>query len=197
MPVRDRSRGRQRTRHRARTDCSNVVIMRRTVRLRTAGLAVALAAGVLVAGCSSHKRNPNAEQARLDFTLKDPAGKDVRLDQFKGRPLIINFWATYCGPCKAEIPVFNDLLVEHKAERLAILGISYDDAPADIVKFLETTPMHYPVLVGLNHDDLMDAFDASVALPTTWVIDADGSVIAKHIGPETRDWFEAQLRAAF
>lgn len=173
------------------------MIMRRTVRLRTAGLALALAAGVLVAGCSSHKHNPNAERARLDFSLKDPAGKDIRLDQFKGRPLIINFWATYCGPCKAEIPVFNDLLVEHKSEGLAIIGISYDDAPSDIVKFLETTPMHYPVLVGLNHDDLMDAFDASVALPTTWVIDADGGVVAKHIGPETREWFEAQLKAAF
>jgi thiol-disulfide isomerase/thioredoxin len=190
--------------------------MRRSVRLRTAGLAVAFAAGVLVAGCGSHPRDPKAEYARLDFSLKDPAGKDVRLDQFKGRPLIINFWATYCGPCKAEIPVFNDLVVEHKSQGhlarlldtfglssltkrsdLAVVGISYDDAPSDIVKFLNTTPMHYPVLVGLNHDDLMDAYDASVALPTTWVIRADGSVVAKNIGPQTREWFEAQVKAAF
>lgn len=177
--------------------CSKLVGMRRSARVRTAGLALVLAAGALAAGCFSHKRDPNAEYARLDFALKDAAGKDVRLDQFQGRPLIINFWATYCGPCKAEIPVLNDLLVEHQARRLAIVGISYDDAPPDIVKFLETTPMHYPVLVGLNHDDLMDAYDASVALPTTWVIRGDGSVVAKHIGPETREWFEAQLKAAF
>ena len=52
------------------------------------------------------------------------------------------------------------------------------------------------MLVGLGHDDLMDAFQASIALPTTWVIRADGSVVAKHIGPETKDWFEAQVKAA-
>jgi thiol-disulfide isomerase/thioredoxin len=159
-----------------------------------AWLLVAATAG---AACSRHKIDPNAEYARLDFTLKDPAGNDVPLSTFKGRPVIVTFWATYCGTCKAEIPLLNDLVVEHQIQHLAVLGISFDDAPPDIVKFLQETPMHYPVLVGLGHDDLMDAYQAQIALPTTWVIRTDGVVVAKHIGPETREWFEAQLKAAF
>jgi thiol-disulfide isomerase/thioredoxin len=159
-------------------------------------LLVALVAAVGLAACSHRRVDPNAEYARLDFSLKDPKGATVSLASFKGHPLIVNFWATYCGPCKAEIPVLNDLVAEYRAERLAVLGISYDDAPPDIVAFTQATPMHYPVLVGLGHDDLMDAYQASIALPTTWVIRADGSVVAKHIGPETKDWFEAQVKAA-
>jgi thiol-disulfide isomerase/thioredoxin len=171
--------------------------MRPSTRIRVAGTALVLLVASGLAACSHRSVDPNAEQARFDFALKSPAGADVSLATFKGRPLIINFWATYCVPCKAEIPVLNDLLVEHRARHLAVVGISYDDTPPDIVKFARATPMHYPLLVGLGHDDLMEAYDAQIALPTTWVIRADGTVVAKHIGAETREWFEAQVRATF
>ena len=147
----------------------------------------------------SHRRapNPNAERAPLDFTLKDASGRDVSLSSFRGRPLVINFWATYCGPCKAEIPLLNELVQKYRSEHLAVVGISYDDAPADIAKFLQTNSMNYPVLVGLGHDDMMSAYQADVALPTTWVVASDGTVVAKYTGPQTREWFEAQIKAAF
>jgi thiol-disulfide isomerase/thioredoxin len=169
------------------------------VRARVVAIALgAILTGVVACGGHSARQDdPKAEHARFDFTLKDPAGKDVALSAFKGRPVIVNFWATYCGPCKAEIPLLNDLMVEHQNQKLAVLGIDYDDVPADIVKFLQDTPMRYQVLVGLGHDDLMDAYEAQIALPTTWVIRGDGTVVAKHVGPQTRDWFEAQLKAAF
>lgn len=159
--------------------------------------AVGAAALVILGACARRKADPNAEYARLDFSLKDPQGATVQMMSFKGHPLIVNFWATYCVPCKAEIPLFNDLLQEHRRQHLEVVGISYDDAPSDIVKFTQTTPMHYPVLVGLGQSDLMDAYQADIALPTSWVIRADGTVVAKHTGAETRDWFEAQLKAAF
>jgi thiol-disulfide isomerase/thioredoxin len=146
---------------------------------------------------SQRKVDPPAEHARLDFVLKNAKGVEVNLATFKGSPLVINFWATYCGPCKAEIPILNDLVAEHRTRRLAVIGISYDDTPPDIAKFAAATPMRYPLLVGLGHEDLMEAYEADIALPTTWVIRADGTVVAKHIGPETREWFEAQVRAAF
>jgi thiol-disulfide isomerase/thioredoxin len=158
-------------------------------------LVLIVAAGLVA--CSQRRVDPAAEHARFDFALKNTKGVDVSLATFKGRPLVINFWATYCVPCKTEIPVLNALVDEHRARRLAVVGISYDDTPPDIVKFAEATPMHYPLLVGLGHDDLMEAYEAQIALPTTWVIRADGTVVAKHIGSETRDWFEAQVRAAF
>lgn len=159
--------------------------------------AVAGVALALTVGCSGKRADPNAEYASLDFSLQDPHGAMVKMASFKGRPLIVNFWATYCIPCKTEIPLFNDLLEEHRRQHLEVVGISYDDAPSDIVKFTQGTPMHYPVLVGLGHADLMDAYQADIALPTSWVIRADGTVVAKHIGAETRDWFETQLKGAF
>jgi thiol-disulfide isomerase/thioredoxin len=167
------------------------------VRLSALALVGALAATAACGGHSSPPDDPKAEHARFDFTLKDPAGKDVQLSSFKGRPMIVNFWATYCGPCKAEIPLLNDLAAEHQSQHLAVVGISYDDQPADVTKFLQETPMHYQVLVGLGHDDLMDAYEAQVALPTTWVVRANGTVVAKNVGPQTREWFETQLKAAF
>jgi thiol-disulfide isomerase/thioredoxin len=155
-------------------------------------------AAAFAVGCSHHRTpDPNAEYARFDFSLKDASGKDVSLASFKGRPLIINFWATYCGPCKAEIPMLNDLVQKYRGEHLTVLGVSYDDAPSDIQKFLQTTPMNYPVLVGLNHDDMMSAYGADIALPTTWIVRGDGTVVAKYTGPQTREWFETQVKAAF
>lgn len=146
---------------------------------------------------SQRKIDPPAEHARLDFVLKDAKGVEVNLAAFKGSPLVINFWATYCGPCKDEMPILNDLVAEHRTRRLAVIGISYNDTAPDIAKFAEATPVRYPLLVGLGHDDLMEAYEADIALPVTWVIRADGTVVAKHIGAETRAWFEAQVRAAF
>jgi thiol-disulfide isomerase/thioredoxin len=163
----------------------------------TFGVAASGFAGSGRAAFSQRKGNPPAEHARLDFVLKDAKGVEVNLATFKGSPLIVNFWATYCGPCKAEIPILNDLVAEHRAQHLAVIGISYDDAPPDIVRFAQATPVRYPLLVGLGHDDLMAAYEADIALPSTWVIRPDGTVVAKHIGPETREWFEAQVRAAF
>jgi thiol-disulfide isomerase/thioredoxin len=153
------------------------------------------AAGLSAAG---HQRgDPTSEHARLDFVLKNASGVDVSLASFKGRPLVINVWATYCVPCKAEMPVLNALAEEYRARHLAVIGISYDDTLPAIAKFAKATPMHYPLLVGLGHDDLMEAYDAEGVLPTTWIIRADGTVVAKHMGAETREWFEAQVRATF
>jgi thiol-disulfide isomerase/thioredoxin len=171
--------------------------MRPSVRVRLAGAALVLIAAAGLVACNHRRVDPSAEHARLDFVLNNAKGVAVNLATFKGSPLLINFWATYCVPCKAEIPVLNDLVAEHRARRLAVVGISYDDAPPDIVKFAEATPVRYPLLVGLGHDDLMEAYQADIALPTSWIIRGDGTVVAKHIGAETREWFEAQVRAAF
>jgi thiol-disulfide isomerase/thioredoxin len=171
--------------------------MRPSARVRVAGAALVLFAAAGLVAFNQRRVDPPAEHARLDFVLKNANGVEVNLATFKGSPLVVNFWATYCGPCKTEIPILNDLVAEHRARRLAVLGISYDDVPPDIVKFAAAIPVRYPLLVGLGHEDLMEAYQADIALPTTWIIRGDGTVVAKHIGPETREWFEAQVRAAF
>jgi cytochrome c biogenesis protein CcmG/thiol:disulfide interchange protein DsbE len=136
-----------------------------------------------------------AEVARLDFVVKDMNGQEVRLADYKGRPLVLNFWATYCGPCKHEIPIFVDLVEKYRDQKLAILGISVDDAPADLKPFAAEFKMNYPVLVGLGHDDLLETYDAVFMIPITWFVKPDGTIHLKHPGSATREWFETQVRA--
>lgn len=160
-------------------------------------LKVALAVGVMAvaSGCGNSKSAAGApvEFAKLDTTLKDVSGQDVRLADLKGRPLVINFWATYCGPCKEEIPMLIELAAKYQSRGVTVLGISADDTPADLKPFVAEHKMTYPVLVGAGHDEFLEAYDAQVSIPRTWFVRADGSVAAKSIGPNTREWFEKQF----
>ena len=141
--------------------------------------------------------SPSAQIARLDFTLKDMDGRDVHLASLKGRPLIINFWATWCGPCKEEIPALIELAERYKDKQLTILGISIDDKPAELKKFAAEYKMNYPVLVGLGHDDLLEAYGADLAVPISWFVRPCGIVTEKHPGMGSRDWFDQQAQALF
>ena len=141
--------------------------------------------------------DPNAEVARLDFTLKDMNGREVRLSDFKGRPLVINFWATWCAPCKHEIPSFVELVEKYKDQNLTILGISTDDSAEDLRKFAAEFKMNYPVLVGLGQDELLEAYEAELMIPVTWFVKRDGTVALKHAGTQSKDWFERQMKALF
>ena len=138
-----------------------------------------------------------ATQVSLKYTLKDMTGKDVRLADYAGKPLIINFWATWCAPCKDEIPALIAVHEKYKSQGLTILGVSIDDSPGDLQKFAAQFGMTYPVLVGQGHDDMLEAFEASYAVPVSWFIRKDGSVYMKHEGGQTRDWFEQQIKALF
>lgn len=135
--------------------------------------------------------------ARLDYVVKDMDGKDVRLADFKGRPLLLNFWATYCGPCKTEIPIFVEMVEKYRAQKLAILGISIDDSPADLKPFVAEYKMNYPVLLGLGQDEMLEHYEATFMIPITWFIKPDGTVTLKHPGSASREWFEQQIRALF
>ena len=132
--------------------------------------------------------------APLKFSLKDMHGNDVALASYRGRPLIVNFWATWCPPCKVEIPYFMEFTERYKAQRLTILGISIDDSAEDLRAFAAEYKMNYPVLVGDGNFELHEAFDADIAIPVTWFIRADGTVFLKHQGPATKEWFEQQVQ---
>ena len=171
----------------------------RTARRPWAGLVVVSVALAMAPACGRSK--PAGPPARLDFSLKDAGGHDVRLADFKGRPLLINFWATYCGPCKAEMPALIDLTEQFKSRRLTVLGISVGDTGDEIQdfrkQFQRTFPASYPLLVGLGHDDLLEAYAADVFVPVTWLVRPDGTVAAKAEGPQTKEWFETQIKAMF
>ena len=136
------------------------------------------------------------EMAKLDDTLKDMNGVDVRLADFKGRPMVINFWATWCAPCRHEIPAFVDLVEKYKNQNLIVLGISVDDKPEDLRLFAAEFKMNYPVLVGLGHDELQEHYGAW-SVPVSWFVRADGSVDYKHTGTQSADWFEERVKRLF
>ena len=136
-----------------------------------------------------------AEMAPLDFTLKDMDGNDVRLADFKGRPLIVNFWATWCGPCKHEIPAFVELVDKYRDQGFTVLGISVDDSPEDLKPFAEEYKINYPVLVGLGHDELQELYGAHILVPISWFVRPDGTVHLKWMSTNTKEWFEEQIKA--
>ena len=160
------------------------------------GLLVAVALAMVPLACAERPcGDAHAERARLDFTLKDMGGRDVKLSDFQGRPILINFWATWCGPCKEEIPALIEFATKYKSNELAVLGISIDDGPEDLKKFAQEHKMNYPVLVGQGHDDLLEAYDAQFGVPVSWFVNACGAVTVKHQGGASKDWFEQQIKA--
>ena len=161
------------------------------------GIGWLLLPGEKVGATAGAKLPADAVMAKLDYTVKDMSGKDVRLADFKGRPLLLNFWATYCGPCKTEIPIFVEMVEKYKDQKLAILGISIDDTPDDLRPFVAEYKINYPVLLGLGQDDMLEHYEATFMIPITWFIKPDGTVTLKHPGSASREWFEQQIRALF
>ena len=163
------------------------------------GLAIVAAAAIAMwpvwSDTHTEEVRPIGEPADLDFVVKDMDGKDVRLADFKGKPLILNFWATWCGPCKVEIPALIELADKYRDRGLVILGVSVEDAPEDLRPFARENKINYPILVGRDENRLQEVYDSVIAVPVTWYIRPDGSVFLKHKGPATHDWFEEQLKA--
>jgi peroxiredoxin len=137
----------------------------------------------------------DAKPANLQFTLQDVDGKDVQLSAFKGKVILLDFWATWCGPCKVEIPGFVDLQARYGDEGLQVLGVSVDDPIEKMKPFAAQYRMNYPVLQGLGHDDLLDAYGPIWGIPVSVVISREGALCATHAGMTSRETFEREIKA--
>ena len=136
----------------------------------------------------------NAKPANLDFTVKQLDGQDVKLSAYKGKVILLNFWATWCGPCKAEIPGFVELQAKYK-DNLVILGFSVDD-PADKAReFAKQYKINYPVLLGEGREDVQDAYGPIWGIPASFIISKDGRVCRKHPGIAPKAVFEKEIVA--
>ena len=137
----------------------------------------------------------DAKPAPLDYTLRDIHDNEVSLAALKGNVILLNFWATWCGPCKIEIPWFVEFQAKHKGDGLVVLGLSVDDTPEQIKPFAAEFQVNYPMLVGLGREDFQEAYGPVWGLPITFVIDRDGTLCRKHIGIATKEAFEDDLAA--
>jgi thiol-disulfide isomerase/thioredoxin len=137
----------------------------------------------------------DAKPANLNFTLKDANNRDVLLSQYAGKVVVIDFWATWCGPCKVEIPHFVEFQEKYGKAGLQILGISVDDTSDKLVPYVRNMKMNYPVLQGLDHDEVQDAYGPIVGIPVSVVISRDGKICATHTGLTGKDTFEREIKA--
>lgn len=139
--------------------------------------------------------SPAAKPANLNFTLKNLDNVDVKLSAFRGKVILLNFWATWCGPCKVEIPWFVDLQTRYGKQGLQVLGISVDDPLAALKPYAAQFKMTYPVLQGLGHEEVQQAFGPLVGFPTTFMISREGRICAQHTGLTGKDVFETEIKA--
>ena len=137
----------------------------------------------------------DAKPANLNFTLKDASNRDVSLAQYKGKVLVIDFWATWCGPCKVEIPHFIEFQDKYGKNGLQIVGISVDDTADKLAPYIRDMKMNYPVLQGLDHDEVQDAYGPIVGIPVSIIISRDGKICATHTGLTGKDVFEREIKA--
>lgn len=135
-------------------------------------------------------RNPDPAP---EFKLRTLDGKPVNLEALRGKVVFLNFWATWCGPCRAEVPDLVALQQRYKT-RLQILGLDVDDDDAgEVQKYVEETGINYPV--AMTSDDVRFAYGGIPALPTSFVLDTEGRVVQKHVGLLDPALYETEIRA--
>lgn len=127
-----------------------------------------------------------------DFTLSDINGKKTNLSDYKGKVVILDFWATWCPPCKAEIPHFIALYNEYREEGLEIIGVTLDHNAEEVARtFAEQNGINYTVLLG--NRSVSDLYGGIMSIPTTFVIDRDGLIRKKYLGYQDKEVFEKDI----
>jgi len=153
----------------------------------TAVLCLTLAAVLVSVACTSATtvkaavKSDKERRAAPDFTLKDADGKTVHLSDYKGKVVLLDFWATWCGPCKVEIPWFMEFEQQFKDKGFAVLGVSMDEDGWTVIKpYIQQLKVNYRIVLGT--DQVGEAYGGVDSLPTTFLIDRQGKIASTHVG---------------
>ncbi|MGA6988256.1 MAG: TlpA disulfide reductase family protein [Terriglobales bacterium] len=160
-------------------------------------VAVMLSAGIRVARTNRANASAPGLMGNLapDFELQTLDGKNLKLSDLRGKAVLLNFWATYCGPCKIEMPWFVELQNEYGPQGFQIIGVAMDDASTeDIAKFAKEMGVNYPILLG--KESVAVSYGGVNALPTTFFLDRDGKLIAREFGLQSRSVFVDHIKRA-
>jgi cytochrome c-type biogenesis protein len=131
-------------------------------------------------------------QAAPDIELKNAAGEPIRLSDLRGRVVLLNFWATWCVPCRTEIPELNEMHRELAGQGFTVIGASWNDSLSDIQGFQQEIKVDYPIL--LDSESVGDKFGGIQSFPTTFIIDREGRIRYKIFGQRQRATFEAAVK---
>lgn len=151
--------------------------MREGIRSAIPATAALFVLVVTIYACAAGTSDPLAP----DFRLKDLNGSEITLSDYAGKVLFINFWATWCPPCRAEIPDFIEFYEEYKDQGLEILGVSVDQmSPEKVAAFVKASDMNYPV--AMYNTEFINDYRPGNSIPTTIVIDREGRIRHKQVG---------------
>ena len=162
-------------------------------------VAVVLAIGIWEAShrrfSSSRLSGPPAaiHAAAPNFLLQDLDGKPLDLANYRGKVVLLDFWATWCTPCRDEIPHFVELQEKYREQGFQVIGISMDDDPKPVREFYREFKMNYPVALG--SEKVAEAYGGVLGLPITFLIDRDGRVAAKYTGAVEMNVVEQEIRS--
>lgn len=164
---------------------------------------------LILTGCSKKQQNDSLNQNNIqipevtsvttrtdlapNFKWKDPSGSETEFDSFRGKVTLVNFWATWCGPCKHELPALIALSKELADQNVVILGISTDRIKSDVPPFIKKQGIPYTVI--LSNEELEKAFGNIRVIPTTFLIDANGKIANTIVGSRTKDQFKDAILA--
>ena len=139
---------------------------------------------------------PAQQQQKIkapDFTLKTSDGKTIQLSKLKGKVVLVNFWAAWCGPCRYEIPDFMDVYTQYKSKGFELIGIALDEEGWEVVKpYATEQKINYPIVVG--DGELAMAYGGIEAIPTSFLVDKDGYIVGKHVGVLPKEMLENSLK---
>jgi thiol-disulfide isomerase/thioredoxin len=167
-----------------------------TVRTLAAGL---LCVGLILTGCNGERAKPkkslksdSTRKPAPEFALKDIDGRTVNLSDYKGKVILLNFWATWCGPCKIEIPWLIDFEQKYKDRGFAVIGVAMDDEGWEVVKpYLAQSKINYRVILG--SDTVATLYGGVESLPTTFMLDQEGKIASTHIGLVSKSDYEDEI----
>lgn len=143
---------------------------------------------------TSSKVDLQLEGKAPDFQLANLNGELIRLSEFEGKVIILNFWATWCAPCRMEIPHLNNLYSTYREQGLSVIGIALDPSGPEILKsFAQELNIDYPILIG--NDNISDSYGGIFGIPTTFVVGRDGIIHHRFIGLAQEDVLEKDILA--